>query len=93
MENARQDGPDVVLPVRVQPKASRDAISGGGDGRIRVALTAPPVEGAANAALCIFLAKRFGVAKSRVTVESGLKSREKTVRIRDISLETVTKGL
>ena len=51
----RADGSDVLLHVRVQPRASREAVVGEVEGRLRVALTAPPVEGAANDAL-----RRFG---------------------------------
>lgn len=79
----------VLVRVRVQPKASREALVREPDGRIRVALTAPPVEGAANKALCAFLAKRLGIAKSLVSLHSGEKSREKTVRIEGISADEI----
>ena len=71
----------VLIHVRVQPKASRNDLIVAEDGRIRVALTAPPVEGAANKALCVFLAHYFGIPRSAVTLVSGDKSREKTVSI------------
>ena len=81
-ENAlRADGKDTLLRVRVQPRASREDIVGLAEGRLRVALTAPPVEGAANDALRRFMAARLGVARGRVTLESGEKSREKTLRV------------
>ncbi len=88
----RADGTDVLLRVRVQPRASREAVVGEAEGRLRVALTAPPVEGAANDALRRFLAGRLGVARSRVTLESGEKSREKTVRIAGLT-ETAVREL
>jgi len=74
-----------ILQVRVQPRASRNAIIREPDGRVRVALTAPPVAGAANKALTVFLASVFGVAKRAVTVTAGAKSRNKTVRIEGLN--------
>ena len=76
-----RDGADVVLRVLVQPRASREAFAGVVGDRLKVSLTAPPVEGAANAALCVFLAKQFGVPKRRVVLESGATGRRKRVRI------------
>lgn len=71
----------LLLKVRVQPRASRNAFKQEADGRLRVYLTAPPVEGAANEALCEFVAKRLGIAKSSISVVAGEKSREKTLKI------------
>lgn len=71
----------VWIRVRVQPKASRESVVGEAEGRIRIALTAPPVEGEANAALVAFLAKTLGVPKRNVAIESGMRGREKTVRV------------
>ncbi len=79
---ACRDGDDLLLRVYVQPRASRDGIAGRHGDALKIRLTAPPVDGAANEALCRFLAKACGVAKSAVTVESGDASRRKTVRIR-----------
>jgi len=76
-----RDGEDLVLRLRVQPKASRDEFSGPQENAYRVRITAPPVDGKANAHLIKFLAKAFGVPKSAVTLESGEHSREKRVRI------------
>jgi len=89
----RTDGTDVLLRVRVQPRASREAVVGEADGRLRVALTAPPVEGAANDALRRFIAAKLGVARGRVTLESGDKSREKTLRIAGVSESAVSEAL
>jgi uncharacterized protein (TIGR00251 family) len=78
----RQDGADWLLAVRVQPRASRDEVTGVQGERLRLRLTAPPVEGAANRHLERYLAGLFGVAPSRVTVIRGESSREKQVRVR-----------
>lgn len=75
---------DILLRVRVQPRASRDAIRVGSDQQLGISLTAPAVEGSANRALVAFISKWLGVAKSRVSIEYGEKSRAKTIRIRGI---------
>lgn len=67
--------------VRVSPRASRDAIGGAHDGALKVSLTAPPVDGAANAALVKLLAKRLRVAKSAVRITSGETGRSKRVEV------------
>lgn len=80
---ARWDGKDLLLAVYIQPRASRDEITGQHGEALRIRIAAPPVDGEANAALCRFLADVFGVAKSAVSVESGQSGRRKTVRIRE----------
>ena len=75
----------VTLRLRVQPKASRNAVALSPEGAIRVALTAPPVEGAANKALTEFVAKSLRVPKQAVTLVAGEKSRDKTIRISGLS--------
>ena len=82
-----------TFQVRVQPRASRNAVIREPDGRIRVALAAPPVEGAANKALTVFLAERLGVPKRAVTVVSGAKSREKTIAVAGMTDAELTKRL
>lgn len=77
---ARWDGPDLVLQVRVQPRAARDAFAPEAD-RLRVRITAPPVDGAANDHLVRWLAAEFGVAASRVELIRGATGREKLLRI------------
>ena len=71
----------LTLKVRVQPKSSKNCVDGVVDGYLRIRLTAPPVEGAANEACQKFLAALFGVAKSRVRLLSGAKAREKTFAV------------
>lgn len=69
------------LRVRVQPRASRNEVTGWRDGVLHVKLSAPPVEGAANAACRDFLAEWLGVKRAQVELVSGEKSREKRFRI------------
>ena len=82
MSYFRWDGEDLILDCHLQPKASKDEFAGLHGERLKIRLTAPPVEGKANAHLLAFLGKAFGVAKSQVTLESGELNRQKRVRIR-----------
>ena len=75
----------IVVDVLVQPRASRAKIGPRHDGRIKIAVTAPPVDGEANAAVIELLAKSLGVAKSAVEVIAGTSSRRKTIRIAGVS--------
>ena len=79
----------VLLRLRVQPKASRNAFVRESDGRIRVALTAPAADGAANRGLAQFVSKALGVSTSAVEITHGKKSRSKTVKIEGVSLAAV----
>jgi uncharacterized protein (TIGR00251 family) len=71
----------LVLRLYIQPKASRDSIVGLHGDEIKVAITAPPVDGQANAHLVKYLAKQFRVAKGQVIVEKGELGRHKQVKI------------
>ncbi|MEJ7787360.1 MAG: DUF167 domain-containing protein [Solirubrobacteraceae bacterium] len=73
--------PDATLTVRLQPWAKRNAIVEERDGVLRVTVAAPPVDGRANAALCKLIAKQAGVARGRVSVIRGERSRDKVVRV------------
>ncbi len=77
----RKDGADLLLRLVLQPKASRDAFVGLLADELKVAITAPPVDGKANAHLIKFLSKEFKVAKGAISVEKGLLNRHKLVRI------------
>lgn len=77
----RRDGADLVLQVQVRLRARREGFGGLVGDRLKVSLTASPVEGAANEALRVLLAKQFGVSKSAVVLESGATGRRKRVRI------------
>ena len=74
-----------TLRVRVQPRASREAILGWREDVLRVAVTAPPVEGAANQAVRHLLARALGIAPSAVSVVRGERSRDKVVRIAGVT--------
>jgi uncharacterized protein len=72
------------LAVRLQPRARRDEIVGERNGVLVVRVTAPPVDGRANAALRRLIAKAVGVAPSRVEIVRGHGSRDKVVRVTDV---------
>ncbi|KJY81426.1 hypothetical protein TW81_18460 [Vibrio galatheae] len=75
------DGQDLVIRLYIQPKASRDKIVGQHGEELKIAITAPPVDGKANAHLSKYLAKQFKVAKGLITIEKGELGRHKQVRI------------
>lgn len=77
----RWDGEDLILSLRVQPRAGRDAFADPIGDAIKVKLRAPPVDGRANAGLVAFLARSFGVSRADVTLLSGETSRGKRLRI------------
>ncbi len=77
-----------VLEVRIQPRASKNGVVMQSDGSLKIRLTAPPVDGAANEALIKYLADILGVARSQVEIVSGQTSREKRIRIAGRDLDT-----
>jgi hypothetical protein len=83
----------VTIRVFVAPRSSANKVVGEHNGAIKIALTAPPVEGAANKALVEFLAKLLGVPRSSVSLVSGETSRQKTVRIVGFSVEQALEKL
>jgi uncharacterized protein len=78
----------LTLRVRVQPRASKDALAGERDGALVVRLTAPPVDGAANEALARFLGEALDVAPSAVRIVSGAAGRNKLVSVSGIDVAT-----
>lgn len=74
-------GEDLILSVRLQPRASRDEIVGPHGDALKIRITAPPVEGQANAHLLKYLAAAFGVDRADVTLLSGAAARSKRLRI------------
>ena len=70
-----------MLEIRLQPRASDNSLAGVSNGRLRIRVTAAPVENAANQRMMAILAKEFGVAKSRVRLLAGSRGRDKRVAI------------
>lgn len=82
-------GEDVRFEVWVQPRASRTEVAGPHGEAIKIRLAAPPVEGAANAELIAFLARRLGVSKSAVRIVKGERGKNKLVEVAGVSEEQV----
>jgi len=83
MPAGRREGGDLLLEVRVQPRAAGSGFAGLHGDRLRVRVQAPPVEGRANEALVVLLSEAFAVPRARIVIERGLTARDKRVRIRD----------
>jgi uncharacterized protein (TIGR00251 family) len=79
----------IVFAVRVQPRASRNAVEGEWQGALKVRLTAPPVDDKANAALCVFLAEQLNIPRSAVRILAGERSRNKRVEVRGVTVEQI----
>jgi uncharacterized protein (TIGR00251 family) len=77
----RYPAEDARIAVHITCRSSRDQLLGIEEGILRARVTAPPVDGEANKALRRLIAKRIGIAPSRVEVVRGGKSRRKTVRV------------
>jgi len=85
----RQDGNDVLLQVHLQPGARRSAIAGEFNGRLKIAVAAPPLEGRANQALCRWLAERLDLPQKRVRIAAGEHSRDKLLRLEGADIELI----
>jgi len=83
----------VILRVQVQPRASRDEIAGAHGDAIKIRVTSPPVEGAANTHLLALLAKKLGIPRSRLEFRAGSTSRLKSIAVQGMSAAEVRKRL
>jgi uncharacterized protein len=81
------------LRVRLQPRARADEVVGERDGAVLIRVTAPPVDGKANEALCRLIAKKAGVAPSRVTVVKGHTARDKTLDVDGVDIAALRAAL
>ena len=70
-----------TVSVRVQPGAKKDAVMGLHGGAVKIALSAPPVDGKANEALIAFVAEKVGLPRARVSLVSGAANRSKVLRV------------
>ncbi len=83
----------VTFAVKVHPRARKNAITGKTGDALKLALTAPPVEGKANEACVEFIAKILKLPRSSVTMAAGQTSRNKVIRVVGLSAEEVRKRL
>ena len=83
----------ITFSVKVQPRARKNAITGTVGDALKLALTAPPVEGKANQAVIEFLADFFDIPRSSITIASGAASRRKVIRISGANLQLLRERL
>ncbi len=81
---SHESKPSLLVPVRVMPRASADELKREGD-VLRVRVTAPPVDGAANAAVVALLARRLRLPKRAVSVERGASARDKLIAVQGLT--------
>ena len=93
MEAISASATGTFIRLRVQPRASRERLEGVRDGHVRLRLTAPPVDGAANAACIAFLAKALHVSRAQIHVQAGEKSRDKLLHIAGMTPAQVAAAL
>jgi len=92
--NFAMDVPDgCTLAVRLHPGARKNSVTGVHAEALKIALTAPPVDGKANEALIEFLAETLRLPRARITIVAGLTSRSKTIRITGKSAAEVAAAL
>jgi uncharacterized protein (TIGR00251 family) len=83
----------VAIALLVQPRASKNGLCGLQGDELKVRLTSPPVEGAANKLCCAYFAKLLGVAKSSVVLVRGDKSRHKQILVLGVAIDEVKTSL
>lgn len=88
---ANNDG--VLLGIKVVPQSSRTRCVGEWDGRLKIAVAAPPEKGKANKAVITLLAEVLGVPRNRISIARGQSSAQKTIRIELVSVEAVAAAL
>lgn len=90
LEPAREG---VVLSVRLQPKSAKNEFVAVIGNSVKIRVTAPPIKGAANEACREFLAKTFGIARSRVRILAGAQSRQKRILLTGLDKETAWEAM
>lgn len=81
------------IDVRLRSRGHRNQLMGMLDGVLQARVTAPPIDGKANKALCRLIAKRIGMAPSKVAVVQGKKSRNKVVEVEGVSVTALQRAL
>ncbi len=88
MAHFSEDGPALLLRVKLTPRASSDAIKNISQDQVGIRVTSPPVDNKANEHLVKFLAKRLKVPRSKISIVRGRTSKNKVLRIEGLNLET-----
>src|SRR5258708_33464163 len=89
----KESASGVTFAVKVHPRAGKNAITGTVGDALKLALTAPPVDGKANQAVIEFFADLFQIPRASVTIASGETNRSKVVRITGVTAEQVRRRL
>jgi uncharacterized protein (TIGR00251 family) len=89
----RETAKGINFAVKVHPRARKNAVTGTSGDALKLALTAPPVEGKANQAAIDFFAHLFEIPRSSVTIASGDTSRNKVIRVEGLTLSAVQQKL
>ncbi len=82
-----------TFAVKVHPRAKKNAVAGEIGDALKLALTAPPVEGKANDACVAFLAEVLGVSRSSITIVAGETSRQKVIRVAGMTAAAIRERL
>ena len=82
----------MLISVRVIPRSSKNSLAWE-QGKLKVRLTSPPIDGAANEALVALLAEQLALPKRQITIVRGASGRQKTVEITGVTLEDVEQKL
>ena len=93
MVSVTEHAGSITFPVKVHPRAKKSSITGEIGGALKLAITAPPVNGAANEACVEFFAKSLKVRRSSVSIASGERNRLKVVRVAGVTAEQFWKRL
>ena len=89
-----RDAPSgATFQVKVQPRAKKNAITGEIGDALKIALTAPPIDGRANEACIAFFAELLNVPRSSVTIAAGATSRSKLIRVSGLSAAQIQEEL
>lgn len=89
IEWLKESSEGAILNLHIQPKASKTEVAGQYGDALRLRIAAPPVEGAANKALCRYLAESFSIPQNRVEILGGLTGRKKRILLRGVSAKEV----
>jgi uncharacterized protein (TIGR00251 family) len=89
----KQHAAGVILPVRAQPGARRNAITGEHDSHLKVSVTAAPDKGKANQAIAEVLCDNLSLARSQIELLAGATSRTKQFLVRDVPLEELARRI
>jgi len=89
----RDTAAGATFTIKVQPRARRNAVTGEAGDALKIALTAPPVEGKANDACVTFLAEFLDVSRSSITIAAGETSRNKLIRVRGLTAAQVAERI